>query len=135
MLIKGIELYNPDTSIPYFNYQRLQRFLVLGAGIGNTTDDVLSRLSNIQTYAANERPEDVITEVDNFMLAIYSALEGLSYDTMAFACMVKSIDGVVVDIATDNGVKLVSEQILAKGVTEADVSEYLALLKKKLMRN
>jgi len=133
MTIRNIELYPPDIqTIPYFNYQKFQKYLILSSGLGSDTNAVVNRVANLQTLAAEERFEDIQIESGNLVLAIYSVIEGLSYESMAFACMVKSIDGKVFNIASDEAVRELSSTVVATGITQAEVQEYIDLLKKKI---
>jgi hypothetical protein len=126
--INGLEFYPPDIhKIPYYNYVKFQKYLLMEAGIGNDLQAVLQRAQTIQLQITEERDEDAQTEVGNLILALFSAWEGLSYKSMAVACMV-----VGADISTDESVRDVSKRI-SESVTEGDLTGYIAELKKKLM--
>ena len=134
MQIRGITLYEPEIeSIPYYNWHRAQRFIILDAGLGSNTADILKRINNINTHLTNERKEDAMQEVQNMTLGVFSALEGIDYESMTFACLVSDINGVHYKIGTDNEVKIVSDMVKATGITILEVQSYLQDLKKKLI--
>ena len=136
MQIGAINLYDPDLhKIPEYNWQKFQRCMLLDAGIGSTTQDVIKRADTIATMAVNERKEDLDNELTSLKLSLYSALEGINYDTMAFACLVIDIAGKTYPIVTDTDIRDLSTVIGETEILHSEIDEYVQLLKKKLMRN
>lgn len=136
MLIRNIILFDPDIhKIPEYNWQKFQRCLILDAGIGSDTGSVIAHTDSIVSLAANDRKEDLSNELNNFRLSLYSAMEGISYTSMAFACMVQNIDGETHSIVTDTDIHNLSKLIAETGITHGEIADYVDLLKKKLMLN
>jgi hypothetical protein len=134
MLIRNINLFDPDIhKIPEYNYQKFQRCLILDAGIGSDTMSVIGHTDTIMTMAVNDRKEDLSNELNNFRLALYSAIEGISYTSMAFACLIIDIDGVKQSIVTDTDINTLSKLIAETGITHEEIADYVDLLKKKLI--
>lgn len=134
MQIGEINLYEPEIeSIPHFNWHRAQRYIILEAGLGSTAADILKRINNVNTHILNDRKEDAMQEVQNLTLGVFSALEGISYSSMIFACMVRDINGVKYEIGTDADVKKVCEAIKATEITTQELQSYIDDLKKKLI--
>lgn len=128
MLIKGLSFYPPDIrSIPYANYVKFQKYLILSAGIGNSTESVIQRAQTILTNLQNDRLEDAQNESSNLILSLFSAIEGLSHDSMAIACMVQGVP-----IATDADVDATASKI-REACTAEEMSDYVDALKKKLI--
>lgn len=136
MQIGNINLYDPDIhKIPEYNWQKAQRCLILDSGLGSTVKDLFAHADNIQTYATNDRKEDLVNELTNFKMSLYSAIEGINYTSMTFACFVKDIDGVAYPIDTDTDINNLSQLVAGTGITHAQVQDYLNDLKKKLIPN
>ena len=136
MLIRNITLFDPDIyKIPEYNWQKFQRCLILDGGIGSDVNDVIAHTNTIMSLAANDRKEDLSNELNNFRLSLYSAMEGISYNSMAFACMVQSIDGETPSIVIDTDINELSKRIALTGITHGEIADYVELLKKKLMPN
>lgn len=136
MQIGNINLYDPDLhKIPEYNWQKFQRCLLMDAGIGSNTMDIIQRADTIATCAANDRKDDLANELVNLKLALYSAAEGIDYQTMAFACLIQDIDGIKYPIATDTDIMNLSKLIAESDIKHADLSDYLSLVKKKLIYN
>jgi 3-dehydroquinate synthase class II len=136
MQIGTINLYDPDIHhIPENNYQKFQRCLILDSGIGSTVADILKRADNIAIHSANDRKEDLANELSNLKLALYSGIEGISYDTMSFACLVKDVDGVVYPIKTDEDIRRLSEIIKETDISHEEIENYISEVKKKLIFN
>lgn len=134
MIIRNITLFDPDIyKIPEYNWQKFQRCLILDAGIGSTVLEVIGHTDAIMNAAANDRKEDLSNELNNFRLSIYSAIEGINYSSMAFACMVQTIDGEAVSIVTDTDINELAKRITETGITHGEIADYVNLLKKKLM--
>lgn len=134
MLIRNITLFDPDIyKIPEYNWQKFQRCLILDAGIGSETKDVIAHTDSIMSAAANDRKEDLSNELNNFRLALYSVMESISYTSMAFACMVQNIDGETVSIVTDTDINELSKRIAETGITRGEIAGYVDTLKKKLI--
>lgn len=136
MLIRGINLYDPDVyKIPEYNWQKFQRCLMMEAGIGSTTSDIIRRADMIATAVDNERKDDLANELMNLKLAMFSTAEGINYQSMAFACMVQDIDGQTYSIKTDADINTLSNVITETGVTHGEVEDYIESVKKKLIYN
>lgn len=134
MQIRNINLYDPELeSIPQYNWHRAQRFIILDAGLGSNAADVLKRVNNINTHIANDRKEDAMQEAQNLTLGVFSALQGLDYTSMAFACFVRDIDGVKHPINTDKEVTMLCDELNKANITVLEVQSYLEDLKKKLI--
>lgn len=134
MKIRGITLHEPDIeSFPHYNWHRAQRYIILDAGLGSNVADILKRINNINTHILNDRKEDAMQEVQNTTLGIFSALEGIDYQSMTFACAVRDINGVKYPITTDKEVTELQKDILATGITTFEIQSYLDDLKKKLI--
>lgn len=136
MLIGQINLYDPDLhKIPEYNWQKFQRCLILDAGIGSNTMDIIQRADTIAMLASNERKEDLVNELSNLKLSLYSAAEGIDYESMAFACMVQDIGGVKYSIATDTDINTLSKVIAETQIMHGDLKDYVEQVKKKLIYN
>jgi len=134
MKIKGINLYDPEIeSIPYFNWQRAQRYIILEAGLGSTVADILKRSNNVITHLVNDRKDDAIQEQQNMTLGLFSALEGIDYQSMSFACFVRDINGKQYPISTDKEVKDITTELANTGITVLELQSHIQDLKKKLI--
>lgn len=134
MQIREINLYDPDIeSIPQYNWHRAQRYIILDAGLGSTTADILKRINNASTHILNDRKEDAIQELQNMTLGVFSALEGIDYHSMAFACFVSDINGQKYPIANDNDVIKICKLLGESKLTSFEIRSYLDDLKKKLI--
>jgi len=136
MQIGIINLYDPDLhKIPEYNWQKFQRCLIMDAGIGSTTMDIIKRADMIAQCAANDRKDDLANELVNLKLSLYSTAEGIDYQSMAFACLVEDIGGVKYPIANDADISKLSKIIAESGISHGDMEDYIELVKKKLIYN
>lgn len=136
MQIGTINLYDPDLhKIPEYNWQKFQRCLIMDAGIGSSTMDIISRADTIASCVANDRKEDLANELTNLKLALYSAAEGIDYQSMAFACMVQDIAGVKYPIDNDTDISRLSKLVAESDISHGDLEDYIDLVKKKLIHN
>lgn len=134
MQIRNINLYDPDIeSIPHYNWQRAQRYIILDAGLGSTTADILKRINNVNTHLINDRKADAMQEVQNMTLGVFSALEGIDYQSMILACFVRDINGIQYPIGNDGEVTKICEALKDTGITSTELQSYIDDLKKKLI--
>lgn len=136
MQIGKINLYEPDIhKIPEYNWQKFQRCLLLDAGIGSTTMDIIKRADSIAMASVNERKDDLANELANLKFALYSAAEGMDHGSMAFACLVIDINGQKYPIDNDSDISALSKIVVDTDITHGDLTDYIELVKKKLIYN
>lgn len=125
-----VELYGSIDEMPMANYHKFNKFLMFESGLAPDAHGVIGHLSKMNELLAAEEYDKLKTELQSTYQSIYFIMEELSPVSMAFACMVYSIDGERVLDLSDDSLKLLSYKLNRERakVLKAKVEE----LKKKL---
>ncbi|OOG19130.1 hypothetical protein BWD42_04050 [Sphingobacterium sp. CZ-UAM] len=130
-----VKMYSSIKEMPVKVFNIFQGYMIQESGIGSTMESVNDHFEKLDTFLSVGKIEDAIVERENLHYNIYSALEGISYKSLAFGCFIHAIDGGhVSDYSTEN-----LQEILGKlsdqGLTIGMVEEQLDQIKKKLISN
>jgi hypothetical protein len=101
MALEGIELYKSIDALPIGRYQLFQLCLLQDSGIGSTMGDVVEHMSKIDHYITHGLYDHALTERRNLQLNFFSITEKLNYSHLAFACLVKKIDGETIEVDSE----------------------------------
>ena len=125
-----VELYGSIDEMPMANYHKFNKFLMFESGLAPDANGVIGHLSKMNELLAAEEYDKLKSELQSTYQSIYFVMEELSPVSMAFACMVYSIDGERVLDLSDDCLKLLSYKLNRERakVLKAKVEE----LKKKL---
>jgi hypothetical protein len=132
---KRLTMYSSIKELPVWLSKRQQLYAMQAAGIGNSVADWDSKVGKVMQYLEAKRLDDAVTELKNVRLTVYSAIEGLDYKSLAFACMVQAEDG---ELLTDYSEAALLSKLDAwaeAGLTNGDVDDVLHELKKNLIPN
>lgn len=126
-----IEIYDGVDEMLETRYHRFNQMMVLSAGVGNTIEAVVGKLGQIRQLIEDGRPMDARVEVINLYQTFYFIEGSIDPRSIAFASLVKSIDGVEYDDMTESGLERVSE-ILKGFLTIGQRNEVTDSVKKKI---
>lgn len=126
-----ITIYSSAKELPITRYNELQKQLLLISGIGSSVEDANARYVKMLAYLAENKIEDAKLEIVNSRATFLSIMGGVNYNTKAFACFVKSIDGVECEDITEDGLYQTMLLIEKTGLTQEQSQETVEALKKK----
>lgn len=106
-----VELYGSIDEMPMANYHKFNKFLMFESGLAPDAHGVIGHLSKMNELLAAEEYDKLRTELQNTYQSVYFIMEELSPVSMAFACMVHSIDGDIVNDLSDDNLKLLSYKL------------------------
>lgn len=124
-------LYSSIREIPEWRFQKMQMLLLQQEGYGCTLADIDKRFERGDAFLAAGKIDEAIEERYNQRLAFHAMISGISFKTLALACMVDSIDGNSVDAETDDGLKA-AHDVLVK-LPSGEINDLIDELKKKLL--
>lgn len=127
---KVLELYDSVDEMPIANFQKYNRFMLLDAGIGSDIDSVDKHIAKVAKLLSRDSKADAVQELQNLRQNLYMIISDISPRQMAFAALIKSIDGKqVFDLSDDN-----LKSILAglSRMRYGKLAELLFAIKKKL---
>lgn len=127
---KAVELYDSIENLPIVRFHKYNKLLLIDAGIGSDLADFDRHIERAMQYARSKTPEHAVTELENMRQNVYFIQTGVSPRHMAFAALVKSIDGMPCDDLSDEGLQRITETL--GGMTHAEMTAQLEAVKKKI---
>jgi hypothetical protein len=117
-------IHDDIDQLPIDRFNKINKYWMLNDNIGSTFQDIdNNHIAKLILVADNK--EKVIKEIENLRILIYNVIKEVNPTHMAFACMIHSIDGVLNDDLSEEGIRKT-----LKKLNDAGVTEYL--LKKKM---
>jgi len=123
----NVQIYEDLDDMPIGRLERFYEHILQQWGTGNGIEGVFDRLADLEKHAYAKRYEECISEIMNLRGSINATLKGLNYTHLAFACLVRSVDGVPCEGWSDDAIQLIHEKL--KGAPEKTVK---AVVKKKI---
>ena len=117
-------LYADIDQLPAERFSKVNKFWMLHDELGSSFEDV-DKIHITRLLIALEDKEKSKKVIDNMRVLIHNIINEVNPESMAFACMVHSIDGKEMNDLSDENLKRVIKELSDKGLT-------VGLLKKKL---
>lgn len=127
-----VEFYNSIEEMPHVRYMKFNKELIRANEVGTGTIDLIKRVNRAIGYLKADQHENAQKEMLNLKLNINYIEHEIDPKSFALACVVKSIDGVLCDDITTDGLKVVIEKLQKAGITKKDVDKNVDDIKKKL---
>jgi hypothetical protein len=117
-------LYADIDQLPAERFSKVNKFWMLHDELGSSFEDV-DKIHITRLLIALEDKEKSKKVIDNMRVLIHNIINEVNPESMAFACLVHSIDGKEINDLSDENLKRVIKELSDKGLT-------VGLLKKKL---
>ena len=104
---KKIELYDSIEDLPILRFHKFNKMLLVDAGVGSDLADFDRHIERAIIYASGDTPKMAVKELQNLRQNVYLIQSEVSPRCMAFAALVKSIDGVEYNDMSDDGLQKV----------------------------
>jgi hypothetical protein len=127
--------YSSIKELPIDLSKKMQNYLLQAVGIGSTIQDIDDHLSRASAFLTADKKEECIEELKNLRFGMFAALNEVRYDTMAFACMIHSVEGKRVDDYSFDGLSRLITYLSNKGLSNDKVEQILDEVKKNLKGN
>lgn len=129
---KTIEVYDDIENLPVTRFHKYNKMLLVDAGIGSDIADFDKHISRIAAFLAKNDNKQAIIELENIRQNVYFIQSGVSPRNLAFAVLVKSIDGKPCDDLSDEGLKKIVDMF--SDVPYKDLAASIEAVKKKIDR-
>lgn len=126
-----VELWD-SLAIPCVLENEMNGYLMQEVGIGSEPNAVLSHIRQAITMF-DKNPQGAKVEIENAYYAYHNVVDGYNVKQLAWACLVKSIDGVLVTDKGEDNLKAIVATLSSYGLTNQIISETLDEVKKKLI--
>lgn len=125
-----VEIYDDIESLPITRFNKFNKLLLIDAGIGGNLADVDRHLYRAILSIQQKQADKAVTELENLRQNIIFVQSGITPRHLAFACLVKSINGVECTELTDDALQAITDKF--KDATNAEVTAHLEAVKKKI---
>ncbi|WAX05475.1 hypothetical protein AS73P1_00056 [Alistipes phage AS73P1] len=127
---RAVIMYDAIDELPILRFHAYNKMLLIDAGIGSDLNDWDAHIEKAIRFIRKEKPDLAEKELDNLRQNVYFIQSGISPKHMAFACLVKSVDGTEYNDMTPDGLRKVLE--LFADAPNAELTAQLEAVKKKI---
>lgn len=125
-----LELYDSVDEMPMVRYHKFTQYLVLGCGLGKDAEELATRVAGIRRLVADGETGKADVELLNMQQALQFAMDCVDPRGLAFAALVRTLDGEEQTDVTSDGLQRLSER-LEKIVLKRERDSANAAVKKK----
>jgi len=102
-------LYSDIEETPSLRYSKFNKYMILNEKVGSNFAAADNHFSKL--YALINEPAKLKLQLDLFRQLVYSLDKEQSFNSLAYACLVKSIDGISCNDLTVNGLNSTLEKL------------------------
>ena len=106
-----IVIYDSIDELPMRRFHRFNKMMLVDSGVGGTLAEVDIHLEKIKAFISTKKPDEAIKEVNNLRTNLYFIMNHVSPKCLAFAALVKELDGEQCDDISDDGLQKVVERL------------------------
>lgn len=125
-----VELYDAIDELPIVRFHKYQKLLLVDAGVGADIAAFDQRIEKTRRFLMAGKAEQAQQELENLRQCVFMIQAEINPRNMAFAALVKSVDGVARDDISDEALretlKMISDSPLK------DIAARLEAVKKKI---
>jgi hypothetical protein len=129
-----LTFFKSINELPIKRFQLIQRYALIDSGIGSTLNDVIRHFSRLDQFIEVKDYESIVAERENLLMNYQFMLTNQYIKSYVFASLIKSIDGVNVDI-TDDNIDDYVQMLENSDLTISQVEDITDSQKKSLMSN
>lgn len=126
-----IEMFSSYETLPMERFRKFNKFILKDSDIGSDVASFVTRIQKAIDYIDCDAKGEAVQELSNLSYTIISMFNDYSLSQNAFACMVKSINGVTKDDLTEDGLASTIEELNKLGITQQIIASTNEALKKK----
>lgn len=126
----NVVLYDSIDELPMLRFHKYNKMLLVDAGVGSDLSDFDRHIEKVIRYLNSPTPNMAIVELENMRQNIYFIQSEVSPRHLAFAVLVKSINGKPRNDLSDDGLQ--QTMSLFKDVANSEITAHLEAVKKKI---
>jgi hypothetical protein len=128
--IRNFKVYNSIRELPINRFWEFEKYILQESGLGSGLSAVNKHLSSLDNYLKDGAISNAIKERENLHYTLFLTLEKLSPKSLAFACLIHSINGELCEDLTEEGLK---ETLTNCELNHGEVEDYFMEQKKNLI--
>ena len=126
-----VEFFSSIKDLPFTRFNDFNRFVMMDAEIGGTIQDFDKFVVRMNEFITKDLKDEAVKELLNLRLNVNNILNGINYRGLAFACLIKKMNGKEVhDVSLDN-INKILKTLSGSGMTIGNVTDKVDELKKK----
>lgn len=131
--LKGhkIEFFDSIESLPFKRMNEFNKYVIIDSHLGSTIFDFDKSLSKVTQFLQKNMVNETVQEIQNLRQVVFNILNGNDVKGLAFACMIKSIDGKEVTDFSQVNLNKILEKLSEWGLLGVQLLETLSEVKKK----
>jgi hypothetical protein len=129
-----LTFFKSINELPIKRFQLTQRYTLIDSGIGSTLNDVIRHFSRLDQFIEVKDYDSIVAERENMLMSYQFILSEQYIKSYVFASLIKSVDGVNVDI-TDDNIDDYVQMLESSDLTISQVEDITESQKKSLMSN
>lgn len=126
----NVELYDSIEDLPISRFHKYNKMLLVDSGVGSDLADFDRHIEKAIRYAASPTPNLAIAELQNLRQNVYFVQSEVSPRYLAFAVLVKSVNGTPCNDLSDDGLQKTIN--LFSDVPHSELTAQLDAVKKKI---
>ena len=126
-----LKVYGGIDELPSERYNKFNIYCLLRAGIGNDAESIATHIQDLATTIGKNDTERAMVQLNNYYHALNMILNHEDTQSMAFACLVHSINGVEITDISEEGLRWIVSRI-ARAEKRVQAAQLFDLLKKKI---
>lgn len=127
---KKVLLYDSIEELPITRFHKYNKMILVDAGIGSDLAGLDRLIERVARYVKKNDLKNAEAELENMRQNVYFIQNNISPRYLAFAALVKSVDGVSCDDLSDDGLQKIVNMLSDENHKE--VTEHLDSVKKKI---
>jgi hypothetical protein len=131
---KTLTFFKSINELPIKRFQLVQRYCLIDSGIGSTLNDVIRHFSRLDQFIEVKDYDSIVAERENMLMSYQFMLTDQYIKSYVFASLIKSIDGVAINI-TDDNIDDYVQMLENSDLTISQVEDITESQKKSLMNN
>lgn len=125
-----LKLYDSIDDLPIRRYHKFNKLMLIDAGVGSDVQSINQHIDTLKKLVFKDRKDEALTLLDNIRQSFYLIAEEISPRHLAFAVLIKSINGEEVHDISDENLKRILAKLAQEKVSVID--SILNAVKKKL---
>lgn len=130
-----IEFYDSIDLLPFDRFNSFNKYVMLDAELGSDVIAFDQKISKIFQFLGKEMTKEATGELYNLRNTYHNVMNENNVCGLAFACLVRKIDGEKVEDFSFENLGAILEQFSKWGLTIRNVKESVDSLKKNLKPN
>lgn len=128
-----LELYNGIDELTTERYHKFNLYCLLSSGVGSDVESIKEHMIKIYQVLQKKDFKRLQKMFENYYLSLSYITEGLDLKTLAFTCLIHSINGDEISDLSDDNLERLSKRI-TKNIKRQAIFDLFKEIKKKLSR-